>query len=89
MIKVEDPEGDPARTVPPYAGDLEDRERSLAFMHFNTNKLGVSLDIETEQGRELLFELLADADVLIEDLPAADASGWGWTTRASRSASRS
>ncbi len=73
VIKVEDPaDGDPARAVPPYAGDVKDRERSLAFMHFNTNKLGVSLDIESEQGHELLLELLADADVFIEDLPPAE-----------------
>ena len=56
---------------------MKDRERSLAFMHFNTNKLGVSLDIESEQGHELLLELLADADVFIEDLPPAEAERLG------------
>ena len=77
MIKVEHPEGDPARAVPPYAGDIEDRERSLAFMHFNTNKLGLSLDIESDEGRELLLDLLAEADVFIEDLAPAEAERLG------------
>ena len=77
MIKVEHPDGDPARAVPPYAGDLEDRERSLAFMHFNTNKLGLSLDIESDAGRELLLDLLAEADVFIEDLAPAEAERLG------------
>ena len=78
VIKVEAPGGgDPARAIPPYAGDVEDRERSLAFLHFNTNKLGVTLDLEAERGRGLLAELLAEADVFVEDLAPAEAERLG------------
>ena len=78
MIKVEAPgEGDPARGIGPYAGEIEDRERSLAFLHFNTNKLGVTLDLESEQGRALLDGLLAEADVFVEDLPPSEAERLG------------
>jgi crotonobetainyl-CoA:carnitine CoA-transferase CaiB-like acyl-CoA transferase len=77
VVKVEPPEGDPARRVGPYAGDVEDPERSLAFLHFNTNKLGVTLDLESERGRPLLLELLDDADVFVEDLAPRDAERLG------------
>lgn len=78
VIKVEMPgEGDPARGIGPYAGDIKDRERSLAFLHFNTNKLGVTLDLESEQGRELFGELLVEADVLVQDLSPRESERLG------------
>ncbi|MCH7997737.1 MAG: CoA transferase, partial [Chloroflexi bacterium] len=47
VIKVEPPEGAVARGVWPFAGDVEGKERSLAFLHFNTNKRGMVLDLTT------------------------------------------
>ncbi|MBI4287144.1 MAG: CoA transferase [Chloroflexi bacterium] len=54
VIKVEPPSGDVAR----------DRR---AFLYLNTNKLGVTLDIGSPQGRDVFSELLSTADVLISD----------------------
>ena len=74
VIKVEDAGvGDPARHIGPFAGHVDDGERSIVFLNFNTNKLGVTLNLEVDAGRELLRSLLREADVFIEDLAPADA----------------
>ena len=66
VVKIEPPRGDEARQVPPFKDDLPHPERSLYFLHYNTNKRGITLDIETPDGRAILFELARKADVLIE-----------------------
>ena len=74
VIKVEDAgRGDPARGIGPFAGDIPDGERSLSYLNFNTNKLGITLNLESDRGRDLLRSLLSDADVFIQDLPPSEA----------------
>ena len=69
-VKVEPPGwGDPARREPPFINGIPDPDSSTIFLAFNTNKRGITLDIEQPQGRELLLRLVADADVLIESYP--------------------
>jgi crotonobetainyl-CoA:carnitine CoA-transferase CaiB-like acyl-CoA transferase len=64
VIKVEKiPGGDDARRmVPPMVAD-----ESAAFLIMNRNKRGIALNLKSEAGREVLFRLLKDADVLIEN----------------------
>jgi crotonobetainyl-CoA:carnitine CoA-transferase CaiB-like acyl-CoA transferase len=66
VIKVESPQGDPTRGLPPFANDIPDLERSLPFLFRNANKLGVTLNLETEDGKRLLGRLVESADVLVE-----------------------
>jgi benzylsuccinate CoA-transferase BbsE subunit len=66
VIKIEPPGGQSTRTVGPFYGDMPNRERSLYFWHYNTSKRGVTLDIETEDGRGLFRKLAEGADVIIE-----------------------
>ncbi|MQG28328.1 MAG: CoA transferase, partial [SAR202 cluster bacterium] len=69
-VKVEPPGwGDPARREPPFINGVPDTEGSTIFLAFNTNKRGITLDIEQPLGRELLLRLMADTDVLIESYP--------------------
>ena len=69
-VKVEPPGwGDPARREPPFINGIPDPDSSTVFLAFNTNKRGITLDIEQPQGRKLLLRLVADADVLIESYP--------------------
>ncbi|MQG64494.1 MAG: CoA transferase, partial [SAR202 cluster bacterium] len=69
-VKVERPGwGDTARREPPFINGVSDLEGSTIFLAFNTNKRGITLDIEQALGRELLLRLVADADVLIESYP--------------------
>ena len=66
VIKIEPPSGDPARRVPPFKDDFPHPEKSLYFLHFNTNKRGITLDVEKPDGRAILFELCRTADVVVE-----------------------
>jgi benzylsuccinate CoA-transferase BbsE subunit len=66
VIKIEPPRGDESRNIPPFKDDVPHPEQSLYFLHFNTNKRGITLDVEKPDGRAILFELARNADVLIE-----------------------
>jgi crotonobetainyl-CoA:carnitine CoA-transferase CaiB-like acyl-CoA transferase len=67
IVKIEPPEGDPARWLPPFAGDEPGLERSGTFLFLNTNKRSVVLDLKTDAGREQLLQLARTADALVEN----------------------
>lgn len=69
VIKVEPPEGDQARRQPPFYKDIPDKELSGLFLYLNTNKRGITLNVETEQGKDIFRKLVEQADVLIENNP--------------------
>ncbi|MDP6451954.1 MAG: CoA transferase [SAR202 cluster bacterium] len=77
VIKIEPPQGDPARRMAPFAGDFNDPEHSLYFLNFNANKRGVTLDLETDAGRASLSELASGADVLVESYTPGYMDGLG------------
>jgi CoA:oxalate CoA-transferase len=67
VIKIERPDtGDTARRRGPFPGDIPHPEKSGLFLFLNTNKLGITLNIESERGREIFRRLVSGADVLIE-----------------------
>jgi len=68
VIKVEPPEGDPGRSMPPFAGDVPHNEKSLHFLHRNANKRGLTTNLQTPEGIALLKNLVKTADVLVENL---------------------
>jgi crotonobetainyl-CoA:carnitine CoA-transferase CaiB-like acyl-CoA transferase len=81
VVKVEPPAGDAARHRGPFWGHADDRERSLAWLAYNTSKRGITLDVTKPRGRDLFLALAARADVVIEsEAPGALArAGLGWT----------
>lgn len=64
VIKIENPRGgdDSRRMAPPYFNG-----ESAAFLAVNRNKYGIALDIRTPQGKDVLWRLIATADVLVEN----------------------
>jgi benzylsuccinate CoA-transferase BbsE subunit len=66
VIKIEKPEGDPARRLGPFYQDDPDPEKSLYWIGFNTNKRGITLDIETADGQEIFKRLVRKADFVVE-----------------------
>ena len=67
VIKVERPgSGDVSRRIGPFPGDDPHPEKSGMFLTLNTGKRGITLDLATRTGRELLLELVGGADVVIE-----------------------
>jgi crotonobetainyl-CoA:carnitine CoA-transferase CaiB-like acyl-CoA transferase len=73
VVKVEPPgQGDAARTRGPFLNDDPDPEQSGLFLYLNTDKLSVTLNIETEDGKAIFRKLIAGADVLVEDRPPGE-----------------
>ena len=67
VIKIEPPGGGKARRTPPFKGDSPGLENSLYFLNFNTNKRGITLNIDSPVGQGILKRLVERSDVLIED----------------------
>ena len=77
VIKVEAPEGDDTRRWgPPFierAGD-----RSAAYFHAaNRGKRSITVDFRTPEGQALVRDLVADADVLIENFKVGGLAKYG------------
>jgi crotonobetainyl-CoA:carnitine CoA-transferase CaiB-like acyl-CoA transferase len=68
VIKIERPgSGDPARQAGPFPGDTLHPEKSGLFLHLNTNKQSVTLNLKHPKGRELVRELVKQVDVVVEN----------------------
>lgn len=68
VIKVEHPDDpDYARSFPPMVGGGEDAAESAFFSQFNRNKLGITVNLKSPDGKELLKQLVRRADVLVEN----------------------
>ncbi|MDP6634928.1 MAG: CaiB/BaiF CoA-transferase family protein [Phycisphaerae bacterium] len=66
IIKVEAPGvGDDARHFGPFLDDAG--EKSAYFASINCGKKSLTLNLKTEQGREVLADLIRKADVLVEN----------------------
>jgi len=66
VIKVEPPGlGDACRDVGPFYHDEPSPDSGLLFSFLNTSKLGVTLDVESAFGRDLLGRIVGEADVLL------------------------
>ena len=69
VIKIEPPGGQNTRSVGPFLNDIPHPDRSLCFWHYNTSKRGITLNLETAEGRGLFQRLSATADVILETFP--------------------
>lgn len=75
VVKVEKPGGDGARARRSPTGGVSPTsvdpptEADLTSLYHDANKLGITLDIEKEEGRGLLLRLVAKADVVVESFP--------------------
>jgi crotonobetainyl-CoA:carnitine CoA-transferase CaiB-like acyl-CoA transferase len=65
-LKIENPGGDPGRRLPPFYHDAQEPEKSLYWFAYNTNKRGITLNLETDQGRELFKKLVKTTDFILE-----------------------
>ena len=67
VIKIERPgSGDPARQMGPFYKDEPHPEKSGLFLHLNTNKQSITLNLKTPTGKKIFKELVRDADILLE-----------------------
>ena len=70
VIKIENPKagGDMSRDVGPFFFGPREQRDSLFFHSFNRNKHSMTLDIEREEGKAVLHELVKTADALTSNL---------------------
>ena len=74
-IRIEPPGGDIVRTYSPNG--IMHKETGLAYLQEGRNKYHVTLNLETDEGREMLKSLAGQADILIETYPAGTMDAWG------------
>lgn len=67
VVKIEEPTGDLARQRGPYPGQIPHPEKSGLFLYLNTNKYGVTLDLQQAAGQEIFHRLLKGVDLLIHN----------------------
>ena len=77
VIAVEPPDGSSARRLGPFAGDVEEPERSLHHWSYNRGKRSVVLDLGTSEGVERAKALIAGADVVFESFEPGEAEALG------------
>ncbi|MGE0134771.1 MAG: CaiB/BaiF CoA transferase family protein [Dehalococcoidia bacterium] len=84
VIRVENPSNlgawDVVRGSPPYIDERRGHNLGGGFNNHNAGKLGVTLNLQTEKGRELLPRLVAISDVVAENFAAGvmDRLGFGY-----------
>ena len=69
VIKIEKPGGDSSRKIGPFWHNVPLPEGSLSFQYSNTNKLGITLNMEHPAGRDVFTELVKRTDTVIETFP--------------------
>ena len=77
VIKVEQPgTGDEARRFTPPTWDGE----SCYYLTANRNKKSITVDLKSEDGKEIIYKLVKEADVLVENFRtgALDRMGYGY-----------
>ena len=83
VIRIEDPvrqgRWDILRGIPPFVDDRRGIEFGGGFNNHNTNKYGITLNLRTERGKELLTELIRVSDVVSENFAKGVLARWGFS----------
>jgi crotonobetainyl-CoA:carnitine CoA-transferase CaiB-like acyl-CoA transferase len=77
VTKVEPPAGDYSRRLGPFPDDVPDPEKSGMFLHLNTGKRSLTLDVSVASGQVVLKKLLANADVFVCGERRSTLQSWG------------
>ncbi|MEM9563930.1 MAG: CoA transferase [Actinomycetota bacterium] len=84
VIKVEPPGGNAMRGLAPFVDDAPEPEGSLWWAYLAMGCRSVVIDVETDDGHRKLLDLLATADVVLDDHgpDVLDDRGLGYTATA-------
>jgi crotonobetainyl-CoA:carnitine CoA-transferase CaiB-like acyl-CoA transferase len=74
VIKVEAPGGDETRTLGPPFNEAGD---AAYYTAVNRGKRAIALDLAREEGQAILYRMLEDADVLVENFVPGTMARWG------------
>jgi len=78
VIKVERPGGDPSRRIGPFWHDQADPEKSLYWFAYNGSKRGITLDLESAEGKDLFRRLVGTAHFVLESFAPGDMDRLGF-----------
>jgi formyl-CoA transferase len=76
VIKVEDPQGEVARRLPPFLPDTNPPV-SFAQATVNRNKRSLTLDLRTPRGREIFLALTQQSDIVVQNFRPGTLDKWG------------
>ena len=74
VIKVEMPGGEVARSLPPF---IPESPLTIANETVNRNKESLTLDLHQQQAKNILFQLIEQADIFVENFRPGTLAGWG------------
>ena len=76
VIKVEDPQGEVARRLPPF---LQGTGPPVSFAQatVNRNKRSLTLDLRTPRGREIFLALTRQSDIVVQNFRPGTLDKWG------------
>ncbi|MGI9513450.1 MAG: CaiB/BaiF CoA transferase family protein [Anderseniella sp.] len=79
VIKLESPDGDDTRNWgPPFVRRADGSDGDAAYFHStNRGKRSVVVDFKTEEGRDTIRALVADADVFVENFKVGGLAKYG------------
>jgi crotonobetainyl-CoA:carnitine CoA-transferase CaiB-like acyl-CoA transferase len=75
VVKLEPPGGDPARAW--GSADASIGGEGLAYLAEGRNRYYATLDVSSAEGQEILRQLAARADLIIEGFPPGQMDAWG------------
>jgi crotonobetainyl-CoA:carnitine CoA-transferase CaiB-like acyl-CoA transferase len=88
VINIEPPEGDPLRQLTPFGrkeymleSKITGEKCGLDFIHEMRGQRSVTLNLETEEGREIYKKLVSQADAVIDEMPAGYMDSLGLSYR--------
>ena len=64
VIKIEAPDGDATRIL----GPMRSPKMAAMFLTLNRNKRSLVLDLKTPEGKQILWQLIADADAFVHNM---------------------
>ncbi len=82
VIRIEDPvrqgRWDILRGIEPFIDERRGIDMGGGFNNHNTGKYGITLNLRTERGKEILRELIAVSDAVTENFAAGVLASWGF-----------
>jgi crotonobetainyl-CoA:carnitine CoA-transferase CaiB-like acyl-CoA transferase len=82
VIRIEDPvrqgRWDILRGIAPFIDERRGVDMGGGFNNHNTGKLGITLNLRTERGKDILREIIARSDVVAENFAKGVLERWGF-----------
>ena len=65
------------RRIPPFKDNIPDVDRAAAFLLYNNDKYGITLNLGKPEGTEIAKKLIAKADIVTENFSPRAMDKWG------------